>query len=188
MKSSFPLEKAAGKTASDPPTINVVILYDDAPAGHRAMRTVAALNGNLFHQPAALRPQLWRFDLLQDAEWFALALADAINADMLILSTSHACGLSTDVERWLKLGLARKRGTSAAVVALLGPDDHLDEPGCPRFRFVEGVARNAGLDFFAPGLRSQEAAHPGGFKGRLLPVLAEAFNRIEPAPRWGINE
>ena len=131
----------------------------------------------------ALRPQLWRFDLLQDSEWFALALADAINADMLIFSTSSAHGLSVIVENWLKLCIARKRGTSTSVIALLGPDDYLDEPVCLRFRFVQGMASGAGLDFFAPGLQPKEAAHLGSSNRNLFPVLAEAFNRMEPVPR-----
>ena len=188
MRSSFPLEQAVVRTnTADVPAFNVAILYDDTPAGHRAMRMVAALNAKLSDAQLPLKPQLWRFDLLQDSEWFALALADAINADMLILSTSNAHGLPTKVESWLKLCIARKRGTNAAIVALLGPDPHLDEQASPRFRVVQGMARNANLDFFAPGLRSP-AAGLEPLRRELFPVMTEAFDRMNPSPRWGINE
>jgi hypothetical protein len=165
-----------------------VILYDDASAGHRAMHTATTLSNGRRGTWLEIKTQPWRFDLLDDPEWFALALADAINADMLILSVSRENSLPAMVEDWLKLCLMRKRGTDAAVVALLGPDDHLDEPVCPRFRFVQRVAEAAGLDFFAPGWLAQDLSHSGRFHHGLFPVLAEAFHRIEPTPRWGINE
>lgn len=152
------------------------------------MRTVATLARGKCGEELQFKTHRWPIDLLNDAEWYALSLADAINADLLILSTSAANSLPTTVEGWLKLCLARKRGTDAAVVALLGPDDHLDEPTFPRFRFVQGVAKAAGLDFFAPNWPAQGSAQGSWFNSSLFPTLAEAFHRLEPTPRWGINE
>jgi hypothetical protein len=165
-----------------------VVIYDDVRAGQRAVSTLTALTSEFEGERVEMRPQLWRFDLLEDPDWFALALADAINTDMLVLSAGSASGLSATVESWLKLCLARKRGTSAAVIALLGPDSNLDQPDSPRLQFVQSAVKTAGLDFFAPGLPSQRLAHLGRVGRNLFPARGEAFSRIEPAQHWGINE
>ena len=130
-------------------TINVLIAYEDVPAGQHAMRILADL-ARKSEDDLELHPKLWRFDLLADPEWWTSALTDAVNADMLIISTSGASGLPTAVEDWVNACLAQMRGTSAAVIALLGTADHADRPSSPRFQFVQRAANEAELDFFAP--------------------------------------
>lgn len=66
---------------------------------------------------------------------------------------AQTTGLTISVEDWIKSCLQRKRGSSAAVVALLGPEPDMDGQDSPRLQFLEGVARKAGLDFFAPKSR-----------------------------------
>jgi hypothetical protein len=55
----------------------VVIVYEDAPAGKRALHTLEGVthqsNGSI-----ALHPSLWRFDLLEDPDWRAVAAAEAV--------------------------------------------------------------------------------------------------------------
>jgi len=183
MQAAFPINRmACAEDAGDSRIFNVVIVYDDVPAGQRAMRVLNNLALGFERRFVEMRPQLWRFDWLGDPEWFALALADAVNADMLVVSTSSASGLPAPVEGWLKLCLARKRGTSAAVVALLGPAGTPDDPASPRLQFVQGMARNAGLDFFTPQTSSlicpSNPSRTGGTQ----------FCDRQPYQRWGLNE
>ncbi len=135
-------------SVDDFPGLNVVIVYDDVSAGQHAMHVLAS-QGHDLHD-IDVRPRLWRFDFLEDPEWFALALADAINADMVVISTSAPNGLNPVVRNWIKLCLARKRGSGSAIVALFGPAGNLDELESPRYQFVQNTAREAGLDVFAP--------------------------------------
>jgi hypothetical protein len=126
-----------------------VVIYDDVPAGNHAIGVLA----KLFREPedrADLRPELWRFDFLDHPDWFALALVGAINADIVVISTSSAHGLNASLENWITLCLTRKRGTRAAVVALFGSAESADGPASARLQFVQDAAREAGLDFFAP--------------------------------------
>ena len=144
----------------DPPVFRAVVIYDDVRAGARATSTLTALTAEFEGEMAEMRPQLWRFDLLEDPDWSAVALADAINADLLCLSTSGASAFSGTIEDWIKLCIAGKRGTGAAIVALLG-SDNLNEPGSPQFQLVQSAAKCAGLDFFAPKLSIERSARPG---------------------------
>lgn len=140
--------------AGVPPFPKVVVVYDDIPAGQHAVRALA----NVFPEPEdrlQLLPRFWRFDFLEDTGWFALALADATDADIIVIATSSNHGLSISVEDWIKSCLLRKRGSSAAVVALLGPEQNMDGQDSPRLQFLQGAVQKAGLDFFAPQSRCQ---------------------------------
>jgi hypothetical protein len=131
------------------PFPKVVVVYDDAPAGQQAMRTLT----NLFPEPTdrlQLVPRLWRFDFLEDTGCFTLALADALEADIILIATSSTDGLNISVQDLINSCLPRKRGNRAAVVALLGPEQAMDGADSPRWQFLEGAAHKAGLDFFAP--------------------------------------
>jgi hypothetical protein len=131
------------------PFPKIVVVYDDVSAGQHAVRVLA----NVFREPEdrlQLLPRFWRFDFLEDADCFARALADATDADIIVIATNSNHGLTISVEDWIKSCLQRKLESSAAVVALLGPDPDMDEQDSPRLQFLEGAARKAGLDFFAP--------------------------------------
>lgn len=180
-------EEASGLAAGL--TFNVVILYEDVPAGQRAMRTIADV-AREFGGELELRPQLWRFELLEDPDWYALAMADAVKADMLIISTSAKSGLSVAVESWIKACLEQKRGTSAAVAALFGAADNMDDSDSSRFQFVQHAAHEAGLDFFAPRTGGE-----GGLDSSLKSIhsRADAITRTldeilhQPSPRWDVH-
>ena len=129
---------------------NVLVAYDDVPAGQHAMRMI----GNVERRIGEIEtryPSLWRFDLLKDPDWRIQATAEAIQADLLVISASGQSGLSGGVKTWLQTCLTQKKGTAAAVVALLGSGEHLDPPDSPRIQFLKGATEAVGLDFFAPG-------------------------------------
>lgn len=130
-------------------TLNVVISYDDVPAGQHAMHILADVAAN-FGDTLELRPQLWRFQFLEDPDWRTLAAKDVLNANMLTISTSSENELPATVRSWFSSCLTQRRGANLAVVALLGTADKMDEPYSPRFQLIQRAAREASFDFFAP--------------------------------------
>ena len=139
-------------THGDPEAqLNVLVAYDDVSAGQHAMRVI----GNVDRQLDELEkryPSLWRFDLLEDPDWRLLATAEALQADLLVISASGRSGLPVGVKTWFKTCLAQKKGTAAAVVALFGVGERMDSPDSPRIQFVKSAVEAAGLAFFAPGV------------------------------------
>lgn len=162
MKANLPVERTPLGTDAHQETavFNIVILHDDVAAGQRAMGSLGRLASRFRVDDAKLRPQFWRFDLLQDADWFALALADAANADLLVFAASSASGLPVTVENWLKRCLARKRGSSAAVVALLPAEGNPETEESASLRCLQGVANDAGLRFVASEFWREEPPEP----------------------------
>jgi hypothetical protein len=161
----------------------VTVLFEDVAAGLHAMRVLA----RIVHEPNdEFRPQLWRFDLLDDPDWFSIALADAMTADIILITTTSNRALNPSVEKWINLCLTRKRGTSTAVVALLGPAENLDGPKSPRFQWLERAARDAELDFFAPQ-SPREPHSPATVQSRRreMNIPRQPIDSYQP---WGINE
>ncbi|MBI3849959.1 MAG: hypothetical protein HY298_06665 [Verrucomicrobia bacterium] len=158
MKNELPLNLAPTLDDSKvDATLNVVIAYDDIPAGQRAMRTLANLTRGIGDE-IEFRPQLWRFEFLEDPDWRAVAAAETINADILIISTSSETELPVVVESWVRSCLAQKRDDTIAVVALLGSADKTDKSDSQRYQFMQRAARDGGFDFFAPSARHEDSS------------------------------
>lgn len=169
--------------------LRVVIAYDDAAAGKRAMRTMGNLTKGLADE-IKLQPLPWRFDLLADTDWFRVAASDAVNADILIIATSSAKPLPDAVGRWVEDAISQKRGTSAAVVALFGPEENPDELGSSRLHGIQTAAERAGLDFFAPGPRHELDGDIARIHQRaemVTPLLDEILHHQQPAPFRNAN-
>jgi hypothetical protein len=176
MKNRFSLEtdtfNAGGRCAFP----KVVIVYDDVPAGQHALRVLA----KMFPEPydrLQLVPRLWRFDFLVDADWFYSALAEAADADIIVIATSSTHGLNFEVEKWINTCLPRKRGSQAAVIALLGPEGDTDGQDSSRLRFLQNAVQKAGLDFFAPQSRRERLTE--NFNIHEAIGLAECFHLPE---------
>lgn len=185
MKAALPIERMWDVTDPDDSHVfNVVVAYDNLRAGQRAMCTLTSLVDQFRGARVEMRPQLWRFDLLDKPQWFKAALADAIRADMLIVSTSSANNnLSPTVKVWINECLARNQSVSGTVVALPGAEC---DPKMPRFQFLKSAAVEAGLDFFMPQTSLESVA--------ILPAAmlhqpsSEGLNSIQPYQHWGLNE
>ena len=118
---SPPDECAAPASASaEPATLAVVVAYEDAPAGHRAIQALRNLVREV-RPPIMLRPMLWRFDLLDDLQCRDDANADADRAALFLISTSTSRKVPAAVERWVNACLTRKQGETTAMIALFGP-------------------------------------------------------------------
>jgi len=98
----------------------------------------------------------WAFRLLNDEDWHGEAATDAIAADILIIAASTAPPLPLNVSRWLDPVIHRKRGSDAALVALLGVEEDSDRRDATELLdAIRQAAGRAGLDFFPASPRSR---------------------------------
>ena len=70
-----------------------------------------------------LHPMLWRFSQLADSKWSDASVADAAQAQVVVLASTSASTLTPELESWIARFLAQRRGRRTTLVALLGPDD-----------------------------------------------------------------
>jgi|ERR1051325_949428 hypothetical protein len=189
--------KVVQRAISDPsqlegkPVWKILIAYDTVAAGQRAMQLFSWL-GRIHGEELDFRPQLWSFDLLADPNWRELAGADLMQADMILVAALGQSDLPAHMRTWLSACLTRRQGADAAIVALFGTEDDTDDPGSPRLKFLEGEAKAAGLQFFAPLPRSTTAS-AGEVYWRapaltITPRPNDALGRAEVGQHWGIND
>ena len=174
-------------------TLRVVLLYENRAAGQRAMRLLDWLDERIGEQ-MELQPQLWRFDLLKDPEWRALAQADAANAQLIVVATCSDADLPGAVKSWLTDWAARSIPGEAALVALLS--SHRPRAGgeSSAYRFLQTTAREAGQAFFAQELRGPSLSTEINLEAirrraeATSSVLLGILERDRPLSRWGLNE
>jgi hypothetical protein len=136
--------------------LRVVIAYDGLSAGQRALRMlIGILNGIGDGFPFVPLP--WAFDLLADAGWRNLASIDAIESDIVIIATNSGHSLPSAVREWAGSIIQGKRGSSAAIVALFGPEDSPHAANLSGLEEMRTAAAQAELAFFAPNRRALSA-------------------------------
>lgn len=140
--------------------LRFVIAYDELPAALRAMNIIADIDRRAAGETKWC-PLLWKFDALKRPACLPLATRDAVKADLIMISTNAPHGIPPAVEAWIKSSFEQKRGDQAAVVALFGPSNHLDQPGSARLELVRQAAKAANLDFFAPFSNPESPLEPG---------------------------
>jgi CheY-like chemotaxis protein len=162
----------AASALSEEARWGVIIVYGDAPAGEHALYTIEKVSHHLGGS-IALYPSLWRFDLLEDPDWRAAATAEAVQAGLVVISTSSRDDLPVAVRDWVQGCLQAKTSAAGALVALLGPADAMDSSDSPRIRFLRNAAEAAGFGFFAPTPAEAPNLRPGRPAARILLVEDE---------------
>ena len=123
--------------------VRVVILYENLETGKHARRTydylVESLNG-----VCEFQVQLWKFNLLNDSHLRLLATQDAAEAEIVMVSAQGEIELPLEVQTWFDLWL----GARDHPIALVGLFSH-PERAAPVRDYLEAVARNKGVEFFA---------------------------------------
>lgn len=107
------------ENADSEPPLKVIIVYSDAAAGHRAMNVLLKLAADST-ESIKVAPILYRFELLDDPRWREAIATDAVDSDMIVLSTSGADELPESINQWAKAFLASRSGSSIAMLTLFG--------------------------------------------------------------------
>jgi hypothetical protein len=169
-----------------PPTLNVVIVYEDFETGTHAKKTYDFLVENV-RPECQFTNQMWKFDVMSIPKLREIAVRDAATADIVIVS-SHGDELPAYVKSWAESWL-ESPGTPLALVVLF--DRQPPETLRTRDYLVE-VARRGKMAFFAQPDDWPDRHAPVGFEqdagwnGRTLSSLA--MKRDHTNLRWGINE
>src|ERR1700686_3227423 len=99
-----------------PPLFNVLIVYEDFAAGEHAKETYDYLVHQL-GRDYQFTNQMWKFDILGNFKMREMAVKDALEADLIIVSTHGIGELPAEVKTWLDQWMAQK-GNAMALVTL----------------------------------------------------------------------
>ena len=133
--------------------LKIIIVHEDLIAGIEAAavlrRLAAQLEAEFELKSDAWQIDngLWKFEMLHDPELWTQAAAEAIAADMIIISVCDA-ELPASVRDWLDSVLPLKEGRPAALVALLDPGDNASGAPPRSAAYLRRLAEQYGLDFF----------------------------------------
>lgn len=100
----------------------VFIGYSDLPA----VRNATAVIGDAVRESSRkfeIHPLLWRFDQLASAHWSPKAVAAALHADVVVLTSSSPTALSSAIEQWISAFLAANRGRPTTLIAISGESE-----------------------------------------------------------------
>jgi hypothetical protein len=173
---------------------NVVILYEEFETGKRAKLTYDFLVETM-GADCQFRSQIWKFEALSDPALLDLALRDAAEADIVVIS-SQGGDVPSEVRTWLEAWLVLA-ANPLALVALFDPAREIPRTQSAR-AFLSGVAERGRMEFFAP-LVDESVRRPAdrefSFPGRAelrenswatyAAVEEEDYRGVS---HWGINE
>ena len=130
---------------NDMPRFNVVILYEDGPAGRRAKRLCDKLIHELKDE-CDFNLKLWNFQVLGIPEFGESAMEAAAQADLVILSLHGKAGLPAEIKQWIETWTGQIIDRTPALV---------DKPSArggtaaSTLAYLSSVANRTGIDFFA---------------------------------------
>ena len=194
MQHTLPISRFGYFDAATNPALNVVIVYEDLDTGKKAKKTFDLLAQNL-SGACHLTDQMWKFDVLTIHQLSQIALKDAAQADIIIISC-RGDELPDHIKAWIEAALAESCNV-LALVALIDDAHARSMAGFAARRYLAAVARRARIEFFAqPSLRLPERQPDQPvFSKRNAEVIQPAltpFASVIPrgarSPRWGINE
>ncbi|HEV2391962.1 MAG TPA: hypothetical protein VG146_06320 [Verrucomicrobiae bacterium] len=184
-----------GSTNLNPnPTFNVVILYEDFNTGKKAKRTYDFLAENL-DAPCQCANQMWKFDVLRIPKLCDMALRDAAEADVVILSCRGG-DLPGHLKDWLQSWVA-EAGAGQALVALFEQGSEEARQTRPLREYLAELAKKGGIEFFSqPGdwqariLQgdSMPPTHPSSPGENHFDTLARVVHGKAGVPRWEIPQ
>ena len=174
------------------PFFEVVLAYQDFSCGIRAKEFFDRLvrnHGSLFR----FLCHLWKFDVLAAPEFRGQTIAEAMNADMIVIAPCAQAELPASVKRWIERWRREPR-TQGALEALL---DGL-EPQSPTVStvcsYLRDIAHTSQMRFFCNALPPSEMVFASPVE---LLQRSETSAYLENGVRfrdfatqshWGINE
>jgi hypothetical protein len=178
--------------------LKVIIVHENTTAGLQAANVLQKLATQLENKlgidvnPWEICSHVWRFEWLQNPKLCEQAVTEAIDADMIIVSTENCAELPASVCSWIESVLPRKQGT-VALVAILGRQDGPHSAALPSERYLRQLAHHYHVDFLCntPGHPAPEKIWIEPVLGRLEgePALSEAtIHHHDDRRGWGIND
>ncbi|MDB6067570.1 MAG: hypothetical protein JWR26_3778 [Pedosphaera sp.] len=175
-----------------PPHFNVLIVYEDFAAGKHAKETYDYLVHQL-GRDYQFTNQMWKFDILGNFKMREMAVKDALEADLIIVSTHGIGELPAEVKTWLDQWLAQKGNAMALVTLVDRPQTEALESNSIR-SYLQGLARKAKMDFFAqpddwPDREEAFSTEQNSERAqKTSSIMAEIIHQHPTSARWGINE
>jgi len=173
------------------PTCNVVIAYEDFDAGKHARKTYDFLVATLGRE-CQFTNQMWQFDALGIPKLRERVAKDALQADIIIISSHGGDELAEPVKAWIESCLAEKGNANALVALFDCPDE--DSLKTQRIRtYLADVAERGGMEFFAqpddwPGPGNGDGPLPfrrdSDVDGRTLSTLGVALEQDRNRSFW----
>jgi hypothetical protein len=177
-------------TAEDETELHVAAFYEDLTSGEWAKEIFDRIRRRMSREINAT-PRLWRFDVLQNEDFAAAALADTAEAAVIIVAARGTRPLPERVLHLLEQALMKHRRGRVGLVAVLEQTDQITKERSPAYRQLQAVSRNAKTRLFAlpssnamPTLALDESAQ---FAPRSL-LYDSHLVEIGPYRAWGINE
>ncbi len=102
--------------------LKVFVAYADLPAFRHA---TAAIGEGIRNsgRPVELEPMLWQIQQLVSPHWRERTIHAALEADVVVLTTSTAEDVTHTLERWISEFLESARGRKTTLVVISGPRD-----------------------------------------------------------------
>jgi hypothetical protein len=159
-----PPEPEAWAGAEDEPALNVVTVYQD-PLTRQWTTELWDRVGQLVSS-GGIGTKAWKISDLTQTLIFADAVEAAAEADVLVISVRDAGELPLRLHVWIDAWMPRRVGRPGALVALIGVPAQPHTQVGRAHRYLEAVARRAGLDFLPrerklPKERRAAAPQPG---------------------------
>jgi hypothetical protein len=144
-------------TTNDVPLIQVTVLYEDLEAGLRAKALIECVQ-SCMEIPVQFKLGLWRFDWLKERSLANIAMGATKRSELVIISTSTAQALPSEMERWLDSWVPRTELFPAALMALLSHEG--DDQTHPIHDRLQRAARQKRVDFFCEFYQPQPQERP----------------------------
>jgi len=170
--------------------LRTILVYENLAAAVRAQSLIHRLATEL-RPEFELFNQVWKFELLRHPQLKQEVTAEAIEADVIIISASSGTELPPLINSWIESWLPEKIGQQASLIALFDQEVEAGngaEEGPPSAcEYLRRIAEAGGMDFFCntatqvqrfhrftsviPARHHQEAGSSAGLPGHLRPEL-----------------
>src|SRR5579859_2954435 len=140
------LDEARG-CVEEKPLFTVLVIYEDFAAGKHAKETYDFL-ANRLGREFEFKNLMWKFDVLGHPKMKEMAAHDALEADLIIVSTHGIGELPEEVKSWMDLWVEQPGNTMALVMLVDRPKSMLDDHEFIRSS-LQAAADQAGIEFFA---------------------------------------
>lgn len=166
----------------------VVIVYEDYDCGIRAQelyrRLSAQWEGSLDFHVA-----MWRFEPLGVPSLREEAAAEAIQADLVLVSATGKHPLPAEVKQWIEIWRGAK-GEFSALALLLDGRNHGATGAQEITEFLQAAAQDTGCSFFSSGpMPPRPLPFERAGISPVLPRMVETETLpAGPADHWGIND